>query len=176
MTAVGATTAQLLQEALQMLVFSLGVCFAYQLFTWMFRSRRLSVQTALHCLFFAAAGFVSFCYLIGETVSRAPRWYMAAAAYIGAVIYRKTARPLVAWVLRWAEKGMGLLVWPLRMLLCAVKRRVAVWMQNLQTRRLARYNARRAKLEAQRRKRKEKNAHNAGEKTTKRAIQASAQT
>lgn len=87
MTAIGAATWDIVCDLFLAFGFSVAVWFCYHIVILAIPPKRLWITIPVHILFFSAAGFLCFCFIVGETTSRQPRWHMALGFALGAWIY-----------------------------------------------------------------------------------------
>lgn len=151
MTAIGASPWDLIYDLFLALGFSVAVWFCYHLLTLFVNKKHLWLTIPLHVLFFAMAGFLSFCFIVGQTTSRQPRWYMALGFALGAWIYFAWFARYIRYMRDLIIQTLKLLVAPLRWFFDLLRRRVAKPIrQYLQKQRQMIYNKR---MEARAKKR-----------------------
>lgn len=87
MTAVGANSWDIAFDIFLIYGLSLAVWLCYHVVCLMLPTKKIVLSILINLLFFMAAGFVCFCFLVGETASRQPRWHMVFGFALGAWIY-----------------------------------------------------------------------------------------
>ena len=95
MTAVGACGCDFLDDGLKMMALVLGLCVIYLLFLVLLPVKNKLVSALLHILLFSFFGLVSFCFILGKTVSMKIRWTMVAGAVIAVVLYLIIFAPII---------------------------------------------------------------------------------
>jgi len=160
MTAVGAATGDIVYDMLLSMGISVLVWLCYHLTCGALPKKRLLLlQLAAHLVFFAAAGFFIFCFILGVTTSKAIRWHMIFGFALGAWIYFYFFAQYVTLLLGLIKRLIRLILYPFRLLWktvsSAVSKRVKDALQKARLRRYTRMEARRKKKE---RKRRAKNA------------------
>ena len=81
--------------------FSVVMWLCFHMLTLVLPLRRAVPAVILYVLFFAAAGLIAFCFVVGATASRQLRWHMTAGFVLGARIY-------YSWFSRYTQKLFGL--------------------------------------------------------------------
>ncbi len=151
MTAIGASGADIIIDGLKVMGLSTVLCFLYHLFRLLLPIRNKLIMCLLHVPLFSVFGFVIFCFILGETVSRQPRFTMAAGAALAVFIYFTVAAPVVETVFKAVRKMLRFLLSPLAALFKLVKNVLI----RLQKRYYVLYNQRRKKYTSRIKKRRD---------------------
>jgi len=87
MTAIGAD--QFLVAYDMLLVFGLSfiMWMIFHILRILIPTKSVAAAIVIYFLFFTAAGFFAFCFILGQTISQQPRWHMAAGFGFGALVY-----------------------------------------------------------------------------------------
>ncbi|MEG0750935.1 MAG: hypothetical protein RR998_04240 [Oscillospiraceae bacterium] len=125
--------------------------FVYSLLFFLCPRRSKIVAYLLHALFFAFAGLFAFCFIIGTTAAKGPRWYIIAGFAIGVFAYVKCFAKIVGGALSACAKLAKKLCSPV---ICAVHSTLSV----LQKRLRVMYNLLVSQRADRVRKRRNKNA------------------
>ncbi len=180
MTAVGASTADVLYDMLLVFGLSVAVWMAYHILCLLLPMRSAFLAIPVHILFFAVAGFFCFCFILGQTTVAQPRWHLALGFMLGAWVY-------YAWFARYVRRLLFLLHQLLRLLAVPVAV-LGRWIKTdiidklrlyLQKKRAMLYNKRIERQRARQAKRKSKRRESLGEQEEqpkKQAVRAYTQT
>jgi hypothetical protein len=176
MTAVGASPGEILYDMVLTMGFGLGLWFSYHLCCLLIPMKNKVVALGVHVLFFSAAGFLAFCFIVGMTVSQQPRWHMALGLGLAAWAYYGLVARYVQAVLFFLEDALRWMVSPVVRLGRLLK--VKVWdrmVKRLQSRMHMMYNTHVKKRQLRRVKRR-KNGQNEPQKEKRKPIQAYTET
>lgn len=164
MTAIGAATSDIIYDLFLALGLSVAVWFCYHIMILITPAKRLWLTIPLHILFFAAAGFLGFCFIVGETASRQPRWHMILGFMLGAWIYFAWLARYIRYARHMFTQLFKLTARPARWLVHLLRRRVIKPVGNyLQKRRQMRYN-KRMEMRAKKTARDGENGHETKQK------------
>jgi hypothetical protein len=121
MTAIGASGWDVIMDGLKVMGLSTVLCFVYHLFRLLFPIKNKIIMCVLHVPLFALFAFIVFCFILGETVSRQPRWTMAAGAALAVLAYFLALAPPVEAAFHALRAAVGFLLRPVKKIARFVK-------------------------------------------------------
>ena len=161
MTALQLDATVQLQDALAAMGLSLVLWFCYHLMTLLIPRKQVLLAWVMHLLFFAAAGLVCFCFVVGRTSLGVVRWYLAAGFAAGAAAYVFCFAGMVKRAVNALKKLVCRVLAPLRWIwqkgIMQPCMRVHTRLQN---RRQLRYNQRKEKKRRRKQKKEEQQKGN----------------
>ncbi len=150
MSAIGASGADIVIDGLKVMGLCTLLCFVYHLFRLLVPIKNKLVMCLLHIPLFTVFGFLIFCFFLGETVSRQPRFTMLAGGALAVLTYFTAAAPIVETAFGALMKALGFLFKPI-VLLCSLVKKVLI---RLQKRYYVLYNQRKKKYTSRIKKRR----------------------
>ena len=116
MSVVTVTNGEAVFDLLLCFVFGLGMSLAYQITTALFPLRGRVGMLLWHIIFFAAAGLCAFCFCIGVTTCKEPRWQLVLGFFLGIAAYcycfSRLVGALTALLMRLLRWLLAPVLWP----------------------------------------------------------------
>ncbi len=101
-------------------LFSICACFIYHFLGILSPIKNKILDAIAHVLLFSLYGVTAFCFILGVTYNRSPRWFMSAGFALGVCAYvlllRNICRKLIKALVRLLSLALRPLAWAARLL------------------------------------------------------------